>query len=430
MNRKNSLTFGILLMLVILSLTGCGLAKKKITTTENTDIVEIAENLAEEGTFEAGDIYVDSILYGNYTQAKESELLVLCKIKNNVHAAGLDRTLAIVFQQDSMEVVAYKEFGYDEVTLCPLPTEAESRILFLGRTTYQNNTTQYLSLYCVEEKEWNECPIEGVEIQENDLCYITDDNKLIVVPQEKGEYPTERIPLWKKQTVYEWDQHDERFVNTVSEVVAGDVLYNEVEKLSDNKTSEPIEDTFYDKEKYGYIDAKEQSYTNFEGQECGYADFDCYYFTDDTNSNKFDLVNQTLQKLYDETAAEYQSYCEDYLYDYEAEEDSVSFYLYLVSIPYVGEDYVSLIFNDIVSYAGAAHPASYFIPVTISVETGELVTPEEVLNLSWPEICATVGMNEQDEEEFMAEYGFYLTDHTLTYKYRTNVFVEEIVIKR
>jgi len=430
MKGKYRLEFGFFLMFVILSLTGCGLADKDMATTKERDIVKIAESLAEEGTFEAGDIYVDSILYGNYSQAEEPELLALCKFKNNVHVAGIDRTLAIVFREDSMEVVAYKEFGYDEVVLHLLPTEAESRILFIGRTAYQDISEQYLLLYCVEENEWNECPIEGVEIQENDLCYITDDNKLFVVPQENGEYPTEMISVWEKQVVYEWDRNQVRFVNTVSEVVAGDVVYNEVAELSDDETLELIEDSFYDKDKYGYIDAKEQSYTNFEGQECGYADFDCYYFTDDTNPNKFDLVNQTLQKLYDETAAEYQSYCEDYLYDYEAEDDSVSFYLYLVSIPYVGEDYVSLIFNDIVSYAGAAHPATYFVPVTISVETGELVTPEEVLGKSWPEIRATVGMNEQNEEEFMKEYGFYLTDHTLTYKYRTNVFVEEIVIKR
>lgn len=198
----------------------------------------------------------------------------------------------------------------------------------------------------------------------------------------------------------------------------------------DSDWEEPIEDAFYNADEYGYIEAKPQSYNNFKGQECGYADFDCYYFSDDTNPNKYDLVNQTLQKLYDEKEAEYRSYCEDYLYDYEAEDDSVSFYLYLVSIPYVGEDYVSLIFNDIVTYVGAAHPASYFIPVTINVKTGEIVTPEEVLSMSWPEICASVGMNEQSEEEFMEEYGFYLTDHTLTYKYRTSVFVEEIVIKR
>lgn len=195
-------------------------------------------------------------------------------------------------------------------------------------------------------------------------------------------------------------------------------------------SAEPIEDTFYNADDYGYIETKEQIYTNFQGQECGYADFDCYYFVDEANQGKYDLVNQTLQKIYDEKEAEYRVYCEEYLYDYEADDESIAFYLYLVSVPYVGEDYVSLIFNDIVTYAGAAHPATYFVPVTISVETGEIVTPEEVLNMSWSEICATVGMNEQNEEEFMEEYGFYLTDHTLTYKYRTNAFVEDIVIKR
>ena len=43
------------------------------------------------------------------------------------------------------------------------------------------------------------------------------------------------------------------------------------------------------------------------------------------------------------------------------------------------DEYVSLHFNDTVYYAGAAHPLSYYIPVTICVATGEEATPEEVL---------------------------------------------------
>ena len=199
----------------------------------------------------------------------------------------------------------------------------------------------------------------------------------------------------------------------------------------------PIEDNFYNAEEYGYTEVIEQYYLNDLGQEGCYYQLDCYYFSEDVDSEKYSLVNQTLQNIYNEKEVEYRIYCEDNIQYFELDEsianenqrkDYVKWFL--VSVPYVGEDYVSLLFNDMVYYAGAAHALTYFTPITISVETGEIVTAEEIVNKSWPEICATVGMNELDEQEFVEEYGFYITDRTLTYKYRTNEFVEEIVIER
>lgn len=197
------------------------------------------------------------------------------------------------------------------------------------------------------------------------------------------------------------------------------------------------EDAFYNADEYGSVEKREQHYSNSQGQEGYYYMVDSFYLKDETNSGKYALVNQTLQNIYDEKERQYQAYCMEQIVDYEWD-DSITNELqrvnyvswYLVNIPYIGEDYVSILFNDIEYYAGAAHPFTYFSPITISVETGEIVTPEKVLGKSWMEICEVVGMNVQNEEEFMDEYGFYLTDHTLTYIYRTNVFVEEIVVKR
>ncbi len=413
MKKSCGFPVGILLLFVCMNLVGCTLKDK--TVELNRYIVEIAESLTEEGTFEVGDIYVDTILYGNFSQLEMPELLAMCKFKNNVHAAGFDRTLAIIFLQDSMEVVAYKNFGLDEVVLRPLSTNAESKILFMGRTTYNDVTSQYIRLYSIEENEWIECALEGVEIQENELCYITDDNRLIIEKQND------------EQAEYIWEEQKAQFVfQEIITLASPDIAWEE-----------PIEDAFYDAEEHGYIETKEQHYTNSQGQEGYYYTVDNYYFSDEMKSEKYDLVNRTLKKMYEDKEAEYQTYCEENIGDYEVDEsipnenqrdNYVSWFL--VSIPYVGDDYVSLIFNDITYYAGAAHPLTYFSPVTISVETGEIVTPKEVLDKSWSEICATVGMNEQNEDEFLEEYGFYLTDRTLTYIYRTNVFVEEIVIKR
>lgn len=115
-------------------------------------------------------------------------MLVLCKFKDNPHVAGLDRTLAVVFSRQSMELVAYKCFGADETVIRSLPTESgENRILFLGRATSQGLTSQYIGLFSIENKEWTELPLEEVQLQDGELCYITDDNRLIVLPEESSE---------------------------------------------------------------------------------------------------------------------------------------------------------------------------------------------------------------------------------------------------
>lgn len=198
-----------------------------------------------------------------------------------------------------------------------------------------------------------------------------------------------------------------------------------------------IEASVYNVEEYGYVETREQHYSNAQGEEGYYYTVDCFYLDDDANSGKYALVNQTLQEIYDMQEKQYQVYCAEQISDYEVD-DSITNELqsvnyvswYLVNIPYIGEDYVSILFNDIVYYAGAAHPITYFSPVTISVETGEIVTPQEILNKSWDVICDEADITVESEEVFNEEYGFYLTDHTLTYKYRTNVFVDEIVIRR
>lgn len=62
----------------------------------------------------------------------------------------------------------------------------------------------------------------------------------------------------------------------------------------------------------------------------------------------------------------------------------------------VGEDYISIKYNDI-SYMGGAHPYSYFDGITIDCETGKEITAAELLGKGSDEIlfsftgCRTIG---------------------------------------
>lgn len=174
MSRAYKFKVNLLLNFVCISLAGCASgegADDSMVATESVDdinslIVEKAERLAEEGTFEQGDIYVDTIHYGKYSQTEEEEMLALCKFKNNVHVAGMDRTLAIVFAVETMDVIAYKNFGADEVNLQCVPTDGVTEILYEGSTTYQDITTEYKELYTIQGNEWVEIPLEDAEEQE------------------------------------------------------------------------------------------------------------------------------------------------------------------------------------------------------------------------------------------------------------------------
>lgn len=186
-------------------------------------------------------------------------------------------------------------------------------------------------------------------------------------------------------------------------------------------------------EDYGECSNTVKEFYNDEEKKTYYYEMDEFYFADE----KYAGVNDYLQQMYEEYKAQYEEEGENHSGAYELFDETLSEgqryddnYLVFNGITFADDEYVSLHFNDTVYYAGAAHPLSYYIPVTISVATGEEVTPEEVLGKNWDEIRAAGAIEEENEETFNADYGFYITDTELCYLYRTNFFVEEIRIPR
>ncbi len=217
----------------------------------------------------------------------------------------------------------------------------------------------------------------------------------------------------------------------------------EIEKPEElDAEEEPeIEEPFYNAEDFGYLENSEQHFYNEEGDEGYYYLSDNYFFSD----KQYDLVNQTLKQIYDEKEKEYDAVCKQGIADFqrdrsiENEGQAVNFYnWHFIGLTYAGDDYISLLYNNVAYDAGAAHPLSDHTGITLDVETGKAVTPEEVLDKTWEEIFAEFKGNlddeiaayYEDEEVFNSEHTFFLTDRTLTYQYRTNVFVEPIRVMR
>lgn len=78
--------------------------------------------------------------------------------------------------------------------------------------------------------------------------------------------------------------------------------------------------------------------------------------------------------------------CSNTVKEFYNDDEKKTYYYEMDEFYFSDDKYVSLHFNDTVYYAGAAHPLSYYIPVTISVVTSEEVTPEEILGKTWDEI--------------------------------------------
>lgn len=194
---------------IVVTVALCACSFNQTSGDLNERIIEYAEQMAERGSFEKGDIYIDSILYGSYSQSGQTEMLALCKFKNNPHVVGRDRTLAVIFSCQPMEMVASKCFYADKVVIRSLPTESgKNRMLSLGSSTFQGLTTQQIGLYYIQNGEWTEILMDEVHLHEGDMCYMVNDDKLWILPGGNDEAPAGEV------VTYSWDMKSGQFIKT------------------------------------------------------------------------------------------------------------------------------------------------------------------------------------------------------------------------
>ena len=206
----------------------------------------------------------------------------------------------------------------------------------------------------------------------------------------------------------------------------------EQEEASNNEigvVDESIPMEYPDEELYGTIQLAEQYYEDENGKIEYHYEVYQYIFSD----AKYQKVNETLQSIYAEKKLEYQKRygLESGLNDLEPVPEGQKNYeertWYLVNLTYVGEDYVSLLFNEVTNWPGAAHPMSCFSPVTIDIGTGEVVETEEILGYTREELSQQLY---GDTRLNSMDYGFYLYGEEIHFIYRFSYFVDEIVIRR
>lgn len=182
----------------------------------------------------------------------------------------------------------------------------------------------------------------------------------------------------------------------------------------------------YKLEEYGTVEETQQEYLADGTENVSYYYKMEKFFFSDVLSNA-DLVNHTLQQIYEEYEASYIKDAEVYE---SGEEEPPYAYLHILSLEYVGEDYVSILYND-VYYMGGAHPYSCFDGITIDCKTGELVSASQLLGKSDEEILTEVG-NEMgfDSVGTWEDVDFYLTNSEIVFFYRMPGYWEDVVLPR
>lgn len=191
-------------------------------------------------------------------------------------------------------------------------------------------------------------------------------------------------------------------------------------------TEELAEEKVYEPLAYGTTEERKQEYNREASEETAYYyEMECFYFDDSFPAS----INDTLRTIYDAYETQYQQDAD--LYKTEESYPDVPYSrLHLLQLTYVGEDYVSILYNDI-AYMGGAHPYSSLNGITIDCHTGKEAVASEILGKSdeeiLKEVCENMGMNQTAE---WGEVDFYLTDENIVFFYHQPMFWEDVIWER
>ena len=234
------------------------------------------------------------------------------------------------------------------------------------------------------------------------------------------------------------DNADNKNTNS-SEDVASDHSASDVQIVDLSDMDDPSGEAYaniqtYLSEEYGTIETNHQSTLLDDGTECYYYEIEEYYFNDSVKNAS--TINETLRGIYQETETGYEADSAYYQYNsdpseyYEGEgepEINVPYNYYkFYDLYYVGDDYVSLVYND-VYYLGGAHPYSNLYGITIDVNTGKQVTASEVTGQSDADLLNMIKVSMgMDTDPTWEDVDYYITNTTIVYFYRQPNFYEDV----
>lgn len=216
--------------------------------------------------------------------------------------------------------------------------------------------------------------------------------------------------------------------NGIEDIPEYQYRINSQNTSNDTDTASNALEKTYGIEEYGTVEEKRQEYFSEEtGNQLYYYEMENIYINDSFPNAV--SINRTLQQIYDEIE---ENYVETSTVHTNGDEAFGMPYTNwkVISIKYVGDDYISILYND-VYYMGGAHPYSRYDGITIDCKTGEQVSASQLLGKSDEEILA--GISNAMGFDYIGTWDdvdFYLTDSTMVFFYRMPGHWDDVVLQR
>ena len=210
MNMKNSMI--LVLMILMVTFSGCSPNPAESDDIAGQLIAEVDRSL--DDYLEAmGDktlsqlLKLHSIQYGSFTEVGAEEMMVQFKVLDVPHAAGLDRTVVLICDANTLLAKHQKTFMADRVTIHLLTgLDKRSEILYIGSVTYQGYTAYGIERYDLEKVEWSMVPIFAEGFGEREAFFYADE-VLQVFELTYEDYE----PIYRHKATLFWDSTKSMF---------------------------------------------------------------------------------------------------------------------------------------------------------------------------------------------------------------------------
>lgn len=152
-------------------------------------------------------IELDSIIYGSFTEIGVFEILGIFKLKGTPHVAGLDRTIAAVYDANTFKLKTQKSFVADNVFIQVLENNNQrDSLLYIGTVKYQGYTSYDIQLLQSETDEWITKDISNEKFTNNHAFFYSD-SILQVFELTYSNYN----PIYKYEYTLFWDATETKF---------------------------------------------------------------------------------------------------------------------------------------------------------------------------------------------------------------------------
>jgi hypothetical protein len=212
--RINQFSRVLLPLFILLLLTGCSKKEGKRCNIEEYLISQIDwqadDYLASLGEDEQNIISLKSLSYGSFTGDNTSEILCLFHI-DAPHTGGMDRTIAAIYDEDSLKYITKKTFMADDVSLYLFhDILGKTNILYIGETVYQGIASHQIDLIEIQNNDWVSKKISDIPLEDSDTFAVSSDKYLHVFQIEYNE--NMEMELHYKYTLT-WDAANGRFTS-------------------------------------------------------------------------------------------------------------------------------------------------------------------------------------------------------------------------